>query len=77
MACRKTATCWDQNQLLLEVRYCGAEYRQALPRGPEDPSVVFTVIHSTGVRANLRDNYKCAPRGCELSETAEHPVGAE
>ena len=35
-------------------------------RGPEEPSLVFTVNQITGVRADLHDNYKCAPRRCEL-----------
>jgi hypothetical protein len=40
-------------------------------RNPEDPSLVFTVIQSTGVRADLRDNYKCTPRRCALKSEGE------
>jgi hypothetical protein len=44
----------------MNVAVCGIE--EAL----KSPSLLFTVIQSTGARTDLRDNYNCTPRRCEL-----------
>jgi ABC-type antimicrobial peptide transport system permease subunit len=50
--------------LSLREQPLASRVRRSRLRGPEDPSLVFTVIQSTGVRADLRDNYLSQCKSC-------------